>query len=126
MVVHADHPGDHGVAAQIVTLRALRDGDGRGGAHRGDPAVAQQHRLILEHRAAGAVDDAYVFERHDRPLHRDVGAGLLGQSVVALRGGRRGEPRGDGEGENPVSGTTIFDHRIPTIPFTESISFSES
>ena len=126
MIVHADHPRDDGVAPQVVTLRVLRDGDGRGGAHGGDPPSAQQHRLVLEHRAAGAVDDANVFERHDRALHRDVGAGFFGQPVVALRGGRGGERGGDGEGGQSGSGTAIFDHRIPTIPFTESISFSES
>ena len=104
MVVHADHPGDHGVAAQVVAISVLRHVDGRGGAHGGDPPVAQQHGLVLEDRAAGAVDHAHVFERHGRPLHGDIGAGFLGQPTVVLRDHGVGKHGRDGREGDENSG----------------------
>ena len=49
-----------------MTVAPAGGGVARGVADRGDVAVADDERLILARRRAGAVDDAHVRQR-DRP-----------------------------------------------------------
>ena len=74
MLVHHHQAGDHALAGEVDRRRAAGDSDPGEVADRGDVAVAQDQRLILARRRAGAVDHAHVGQRDDRRFDLDVGA----------------------------------------------------
>ena len=66
VVVQPDDPGDHGLPGEIDRARACRDGHRARRPDGGDLLAADDDRLPVLHRRAGAVDDARVRERDDR------------------------------------------------------------
>ena len=93
--MHADHPGDYGVAGVVDGLSASRDGDGRGRPDGGDLAVIDDDGLVFGGSGATTVDDAHV--RQGDGGRADGEEGLQSRRKAVLGKGSRNDDKDGGE-----------------------------
>ncbi len=113
MLVQHDEPRDDALAGEIDDRRAGRRRRARRGADCGDIAVADDDRLIVVPRRAGAVDDPRVYQRENRRLHFDVRRERIRRLLRASRPQRLRDEQG---AEHSGSADLQAARRVPILP----------
>ena len=86
MVVHPDQPGDYRVPGAVLLLRVRRNRDRSKVADGLNLSIDDYDALVLDSRAACAIDDAHMVQYHNRRMHADERSYIFGGST--LRDGR--------------------------------------
>ena len=86
MLVHADQPGDYGVAGEVEHLGAGR----HGAVERGDATMIDDEGLILKRRGSRAIDDADVLQSDDGGIDSEELGDARSEAIL-------GEETGEGQ-----------------------------